>query len=259
MYACMHAELLWLCPTLCDPMDCSPLGSSVHGIFLARILEWVAMTSSRASSRPRLRTWFSRLLYWQAGSLPLVPLGKPWTVCVCHFNLSVIHSFVDGYLCFFLATVNSVTVNIGMLCYAMLCYAMLSHFSRVRLCVDRIDGSPPGSPDPGILKARTLEWVAISFSNAWKWEVKVILDPGSLDSSYNHTIFVFWHFTKNSAFRFHQNFILWLNCMYACMHAELLWLCPTLSDPMDCSPPGSSIHGIFQARVLEWGAIAYQI
>ena len=35
------------------------------------------------------------------------------------------------------------------------------------------DGSSPGSPDPGILQARTLEWVAISFSNAWKWEVKV--------------------------------------------------------------------------------------
>ena len=33
--------------------------------------------------------------------------------------------------------------------------------------------------------------------------------------------------------------------------------CPTLSDPMDCGPPGSSIHGIFQARVLEWGAIAF--
>ena len=36
-----------------------------------------------------------------------------------------------------------------------------------------IDGSPPGSPSPGILQARTLEWVAISFSNAWKWKVKV--------------------------------------------------------------------------------------
>ena len=36
-----------------------------------------------------------------------------------------------------------------------------------------IDGSPPGSPVPGILRARTLEWVAISFSNAWKWKVKV--------------------------------------------------------------------------------------
>ena len=40
------------------------------------------------------------------------------------------------------------------------------------LC-DPIDGSPPGSPIPGILQARTLEWVAISFCNAWKWKVKV--------------------------------------------------------------------------------------
>ena len=38
---------------------------------------------------------------------------------------------------------------------------------------DPIDSSPPGSPIPGILQARTLEWVAISFSNAWKWKVKV--------------------------------------------------------------------------------------
>ena len=37
---------------------------------------------------------------------------------------------------------------------------------------------------------------------------------------------------------------------------EVTQSCPTLSDPMDCGPPGSSIHGIFQARVLEWGAIA---
>ena len=39
--------------------------------------------------------------------------------------------------------------------------------------------------------------------------------------------------------------------------SEVAQLCPTLSDPMDCSLPGSSAHGIFQARVLEWGAIAF--
>ena len=38
---------------------------------------------------------------------------------------------------------------------------------------------------------------------------------------------------------------------------EVVQWCPTLSDPMDCSLPGSSVHGIFQARVLEWGAIAF--
>ena len=70
------------------------------------------------------------------------------------------------------------------------------------LCDPR-DGRPPGPPVPGILQARTLEWVAISFSNAWKWKVKV---------------------KSLSRVR--------------------------LSDPMDCSLPGSSAHGIFQARVL---------
>ena len=39
--------------------------------------------------------------------------------------------------------------------------------------------------------------------------------------------------------------------------SEVAQLCPTIRDPMDCSLPGSSIHGIFQARVLEWGAIAF--
>ena len=41
--------------------------------------------------------------------------------------------------------------------------------------------------------------------------------------------------------------------------SEVAQSCPTLSDPMDCSPPGSSVHGIFQARVLEWDAIAFSM
>ena len=49
---------------------------------------------------------------------------------------------------------------------------MLLLQSCLTLC-DPIDGSPPGFPVPGILQARTLEWVAISFSNAWRWKVKV--------------------------------------------------------------------------------------
>ena len=47
------------CPTLCDPMGCSLTGSSVHGIFQARILEWVAISFSRRSSQPRDWTWVS--------------------------------------------------------------------------------------------------------------------------------------------------------------------------------------------------------
>ena len=47
-----------------------------------------------------------------------------------------------------------------------------------------------------------------------------------------------------------------LQCMKVKSESEVAQSCPTLSDPMDCRLPGSSIHGIFQARVLEWGAIA---
>ena len=50
------AKSLQSCPTLCKPMDCSPLGSSVHGILQAKILEWVIISFSRRSSKPRNQT-----------------------------------------------------------------------------------------------------------------------------------------------------------------------------------------------------------
>ena len=56
---CIYAKSLHSCMTLCDPMDCSSLGSSAHGVLQARILEWVAMPSSSGSSRPRVRTHVS--------------------------------------------------------------------------------------------------------------------------------------------------------------------------------------------------------
>ena len=58
----------------------------------------------------------------------------------------------------------------------MIWYAVAAAAKLLQLCLtlcNPLDGSPPGSPIPGILQARTLEWVAISFSNAWKWKVKV--------------------------------------------------------------------------------------
>ena len=101
--------------TLCDPMDCSPSGSFIHGILQARIL---AAAAAAAKS-----------------------LQSCLTLC------------------------------------------------------DPIDGSLPGSSVPGILQARTLEWVAISFSNAWKWKVKVkSLNPGV--GCYSHLQEIFW--TKRS-------------------------------------------------------------
>ena len=55
------SEVAQSCPTLCDPMDCSLPGSSVHGIFQARVLEWVAISFSKRSSQPRDGTRVSRI------------------------------------------------------------------------------------------------------------------------------------------------------------------------------------------------------
>ena len=62
--------------------------------------------------------------------------------------------------------------------FMFLCYTTTTTTKSLQLCLtlcDPIDDSPPGSPVPGIFQARTLEWVAISFSNVWKWKVKVKL------------------------------------------------------------------------------------
>ena len=79
--SCICAKSLQSCPTLCDPMDCSPPGYSVHGIHQARILEWGAMPSSRGSTQPRDPTCIS------CGSSIVVtdePLGKP---CIYYKNI----------------------------------------------------------------------------------------------------------------------------------------------------------------------------
>ena len=61
-YGQSESSVTQSCPTLCDPMDCSLPGSSVHGIFQARILEWVAISFSRGSSQPRDRSRVSRIV-----------------------------------------------------------------------------------------------------------------------------------------------------------------------------------------------------
>ena len=111
------------CLTLCDPMDYSLPGSSVHGILQARILEWVAFPFCRGSSQPRNRTQIS---------------------CI------------TGRLLTDSAKREAQSSNAA---------AAKSLQSCPTLC-DPIDGSPPGIAVPGILQARTLEWVAISFSSA---------------------------------------------------------------------------------------------
>ena len=104
-----ESEVAQSCPTLSDPMDCSLPGSSIHGIFQTRELEWGAICS------------------------------------------------IDLYV-FFLVSVSC--------CFDHYAAAAAKSLQSCLTPRDPRDSSPPGSPIPGILQARTLEWVAISFSNA---------------------------------------------------------------------------------------------
>ena len=112
MTMCAHS-----CLTLCKPIDCSPLGPSVHGIFQARILEQVATSFSRGSSQPR--DWIQ--ISCIADSLPSEPQGKPASACAKLLR------------------------------------------SSLTAC-NTMDYSPPGSSVHGILQSRMLEWVGVPFS-----------------------------------------------------------------------------------------------
>ena len=114
----------------------------------------------------------------------------PWLV----FSRSWVHTLRLLYLGW---TPSHCRVGVPAPSLAAAAAAAKSLQSCPTLCDPR-DGSPPGSPVPGILQARTLEWVAISFSNAWKWKVKVkslshvrLSDPmdSSLPGSSIHGIF----------------------------------------------------------------------
>ena len=80
------------CPTLCNPMGCSPPGSSVHGVLQARILEWVAIPFSRRSSQSRDWTWVSCIagrfftIWATRGGCYIVGLCYLFTFCISHFS-----------------------------------------------------------------------------------------------------------------------------------------------------------------------------
>ena len=161
----MCAHLFQSCPTFCNPMDCSPPGSSDHGILQARILEWSAVHSTKRSLFPTQGSNLCLLclLHCQASSSPLAP-----PAAAAKLRQS--------------------------------CPTVRPHRRQ-----------PTRLPRP--------------------WD-----SPG-----------------KNTGVGCH--FL--LQCMKLKSESEVAQSCPTLRHLMDCSPPGSSVHGIFQARVLEWGAIPF--
>ena len=154
-----------MCPTLCDLKDCSLQGSSIHSIFQARVLEWVAISFSRGSSRPRDQTQVSRIA---ADALTSEPPGKP-----SHINMHLSHiyapfNFLKTNRELILKVIKAKSQHLFYSSFFFLPRAYRVQFSSVAqscptLC-DPVDCSPPGFSVYGIIHARILEWVAISFS-----------------------------------------------------------------------------------------------
>ena len=101
---CVRAKLLQLCPTLCNCVDYSTPGYSVHRILQARIMEWDAMSSSRGSSRPRDRTHISyvscicRRVFFFFFFLPLAPSRKPKDPLISVQSLSRVRLFATPWI-----------------------------------------------------------------------------------------------------------------------------------------------------------------
>ena len=96
---------------------------------------------------------------------------KIWEVWVCRQLCQTPFEILEFYL---YATKNGAKVHsCSLICFLKTAAAAAKSLQSCPTLCDTRHGSPPGSPVPGILQAWTLEWVAISFSNAWKWKVKV--------------------------------------------------------------------------------------
>ena len=100
----VHAKSLQLCPTLCKLVDCSPAGSSVHGILQARILEWIATPSSRGS--PPFRGW--------THSSYVSCIGRFFTTsatCEAHI-LILLHAVYTALCCLYLERFHTITFDL---------------------------------------------------------------------------------------------------------------------------------------------------
>ena len=241
----MCVKLLQSCSTLCEPIDCSLSDSLSVGF--------------------RRQEYWSGLPFLSLGDLPDLGI-EPTSPASPAFQ-------VDSLPLSHLASLIALTAT-----------AAKSRQACPTLC-DPIDGYPTGCSVPGILQARILEWVAISFSNAWKLKVKVksfscvwlFATPRTVayqvPLSMGFSRQEHWSglplpspiaLTRRRQFITSTRFpTLWKSVNFSPDTLLLLLLLLShfshvrLNDHMDCSLPGSSDHGIFQARVLEWVAIAF--
>ena len=144
----------------------------------------------------------------------------------------------------------------GMLLLLLL--LLLSCFSRFRLCATPWTAAHQAPPSLGF--SRREHWSGLPVPSAmheseqWKWSRSVVSDSSQPHGLQPTRLLCPWDFpSKSTGVGCH--FL--LQCMKMKSESEVAQSCPTLRNPMDCSPPGSSDQRVFQARVLEWGAIAF--
>ena len=169
-------EVAQSCPSLCDPMDCSPPGSSVHGILQARILEWVAISFSRRTSWPRDRTQVSCIAGWHftvwatrehsLKSLTKMPKNVLWDHTLIFNELSILSSEDP---------ITSKPLFLSFFVTYVLFHSVVHYLFHQVWLWDPMYCSPPGSSIYGRLQAKRPEWVAVPFSRGsfqprdWSW------------------------------------------------------------------------------------------
>ena len=133
----------------------------------------------------------------------------------------------------------------GVGCHFLLqCMKVKSESEVAQSCLtlhDPLDCSLPGSSVHGIFQARVLEWGAIAFSNTIMRNCIL-----SFHISTYYELSVFYVASQSS-----------MQLLFEWLKVKAAQSCPTLCNPLDCSLPGSSVHGILQARILEWVTIPF--
>ena len=159
MCVCMYVLVAHLCLLLCNHMDCSPSGSSVHGTLQARILEWVSIPFLRGSSQP----WDQSLAFHNAGKFFAI-----WSTRKPHLVLTKIQSKAWWGKCCLLFSSDLMVKHLGFWSEVKV-EVKVKSLSRVRLLVTPWTAAYQAPPPNGTFQARVLEWVAISFSTGSSW------------------------------------------------------------------------------------------
>ena len=230
-----HAKSVESCPTLCNPVDCNPPGSSVHGILQARILEWIAMPFPGAL--PNLGT---------EPMSPVAPALQADSLLLSHRETSFIE----------------------------MCYTLVSCLPGLPT-PESLMYSCPGSDESRSQHRESRpcsaflwgarQWLALAYASTLCFQQRLSLPALTCTCLFFCFLIVvlavMWPSSKTFPTWGMSSTGKWARWEASGQFRHLKVLvaqsCPTLGNSMGSSLPGSSVHGILQARILEWVAILF--